>query len=221
MVSVAALVKNLPTDSLGEFHSEEPNSVEETIQSPGEQLSSQNRVIKNGPFEIHSFEIAPVVGKTEVFIIKAKKTTGLPVDEKMPRLQPWSFIDQSADPILSLNGFYYDSRFIDLDIHNGIKIFEIELNTGGKLLTSLVYKYKDGTLARIPVSTEKPGGYLGTVSGGGTEFIDTDSDGILEMKVFHRHYLPEEKRDVEVYKFDGRIFKKYKEYEETLSYVYY
>ena len=186
IIFVVASAKNLYT-----------NSSQEITQSPGEQLSSQYRATKNGPFEIHSFEIAPVLGRTEIFT------------------------NRFTNPVLSLDGFYYGSRFIDLDIQSGIKTFEIELNTGGKLLTSLVYRYKDGSLTRIPVSTEKPGGYLGTVSSGGAEFKDIDNDGIKEMLVYNRYYPPEAKRTVAVYKFDGQTLNKYQEYEESTAYIYY
>lgn len=196
IVIFVVLAKNLPAD-ISEDHSRaKPNSEAKITQSPEHELSSQDRIIQEGPFKIHSFEIAPVVGRTEIFI------------------------NQFSDPVLSLDGFYYDSRFIDLDTNIDNKVFEIQINTGGKLLTSLVYRYEDESLIRIPVSTEKPGGYLGTVSSGGAEFKDVDGDNVKEMFVYHRHYPPEAKRTVEVYKFNGDIFQKYKEYEEAMEKIY-
>lgn len=167
------------------------------IEPPKKELFNEDRIVQQGIFKIRSYETAPVVGRTEIFI------------------------DQSINPILSLNGFYYDSKLINLDARKSVNLFLIQLNGGGKLLNSLVYRYQDGSLTRIPVSTEKLGGYLGTESSGGAEFIDIDKDGILEMLVYHRHYPPETQRIVELYKFNGEVLEKTQEYEEPMSEIYF
>lgn len=187
IVIFVILVKNLPSNIFQE----------KITKSLGEQLSSQYRIIKNGPFEIHSFEVAPLVGKTEIFT------------------------QQSIEPILSLDNFYFNSMFIDLDTQTSKEIFEIQLNAGGKLINSLLYQNQEGKLIRIPVITRSGSKSWDTWSSGGTEFIDTDKDGIKEMLVYHRHYPPEAKRTVEVYKFDSKIFQKDHEYEEITQEIYY
>lgn len=145
--------------------------------------------------DIHSFETSPVIYKTEIFI------------------------NSSVQPEVSLDGFYFASRLINLDLNKKKKIFEMQL-LSGKLINSLTYKYEKGKLIRIRVSTEKPGSYLGIISSGGTEFTDIDNDGVAEMFIYHRHYPPEKKRTVEVYKYSGVIFEKQTEYEEKTAEVY-
>lgn len=92
----------------------------------------------------------------------------------------------------------------------------------GKTINAIVYRYVDGVLERIPVSTEKPGpyGFVGTATRHSPEFRDLDGDGVLEMLAYYRHFPPEKSRTVEVYKFDGQRFNKIKEYEEIIPEVY-
>lgn len=92
----------------------------------------------------------------------------------------------------------------------------------GKTINAIVYRYVDGVLERIPVSTEKPGpyGFVGTATRNSPEFKDLDGDGVLEMLVYYRFFPPEKRRRVEVYKFDGSRFDKIREYEEPTDEVY-
>lgn len=172
---------------------ESKDQIKKTIAS-SKLIPFDGKIIQNGEFKIVSFTVAPFVKRTEIFI------------------------NESFEPVASLTGFYHDSRVLDLDT-NGNKIFEIQLEDGGKLIHSLVYGYKDHNLTRIKLSTEKPESYSGTFSSGGTEFTDIDNDGIKEMLVRYSKYLDTPK--VEVYKFDGKFFQKDQEYEETTEKIYY
>src|SRR3989344_7998766 len=134
-------------------------------------LSSDNRIIMLGRFKIYSLKTGPMLGKTQIF-------TSL-----------------SSYPILSLDCFFYDARFIKLDPRNQMEMFVIELNTGGKLMNSLIYQYKDNKLVEIPIQINSS---ISSIwSSGGTEFKDANGDEILEMFVSHRHYPPEAKKTVE------------------------
>lgn len=127
------------------------------------------------------------------------------------------YVNKQATPQLTLRGFFKESHVYD--IKDNFRILEIEL-IGGKSVNSLVYKSQNGKLIRIPVSTEKPPGFIGIVSRNLPEFKDMDNDGVLEMIAYYRLYPPEKKRTVEIYKLSGKIFMKYQEYEEETPMYY-
>lgn len=125
------------------------------------------------------------------------------------------FINDFSAPVLSLKDYLFKSEIEYLTDKEPILHIETQQ---GHLINSLLYRYINNQLIRIHVSTEKSGSYLGTVSSDGAEFKDMDTDGVKEMLVYHRHYLPIP--TVEVYKFDGKWFFKYKEYEEQTPRIY-
>lgn len=127
------------------------------------------------------------------------------------------FLQNQTKPELILQGYFVGSRF--LYIRNGLQILEVEVLVG-KSINTLVYKYENGKLIRIPVSTEKTPSFEGIVSRNSPEFKDIDNDGVLEILAYYRYFPPEKKRTVKVYKFNGEQFEKYKEYEEETSAVY-
>lgn len=129
------------------------------------------------------------------------------------------FVNNLSKPVLTVNGLLRNNRVYD--ISDSIRILELEISTGGKLINSYLYQYRDDKLIRIPVVTNSPSQTWDIWSSGGTEFVDTDSDGIKEMLVYHRHYPPEAKKTVEEYKFDEKIFQKVQEYEEITPSIYY
>ncbi|KKU03027.1 MAG: hypothetical protein UX99_C0008G0016 [Candidatus Amesbacteria bacterium GW2011_GWB1_47_26] len=127
------------------------------------------------------------------------------------------FINYNPIPRLSLKGHYLESNIHE--IKPGEFILEVQ-TVSGKSVNSLVYFYRQGSLRRIPVSTENSPYYEGVVSRNEPEFRDTDGDGIQEMLVYYRHFPPDFKRTVEIYKLNGETFKKIKEYEESTPEVY-
>lgn len=129
------------------------------------------------------------------------------------------FVGDNYKPEYSFNGLFQESRAIDID-GDGIKEIEVEL-LSGKLTNSMIYKYQRDSLVRIPVSTERTPYFTGVVSSASPQYKDLDGDGVAEMLVFHRHYPPEKKRTVEVYRYTGVDFKKEKEYEESTLGIYY
>lgn len=128
------------------------------------------------------------------------------------------FVNDLTKPTLVVDGLLRNNGVYD--ISNIIRILKLEISTGGKLVNSLLYQYQDDELKRIPVLTNSLSQSWDVWSSNGIEFIDVDSDGIKEMFVYHRHYPPEAKRTVEVYKFTGQVFKKIREYEEDMPGIY-
>ena len=128
------------------------------------------------------------------------------------------FVNDFTKSLLTIDGLLRNGS--SYDISTNIRTLVLEISAGGKLINSLLYRYQDGKLIRIPVITDSSNESWDIWSSGGTDFIDTDSDGIKEMLVYHRHYPPQVRRTVEVYKFDGKIFHKYQEYEETTPNIY-
>lgn len=127
------------------------------------------------------------------------------------------YINDQKNPKLTLRGYFMDSKIFD--IKKGLRVLEVEVMTG-KSVNSIIYRYQDGKLVRVPVSTEKAPYFIGIVARNTPEFKDIDGDGILEMFAYYRHFPPEKKRTVEVYKFNGEQFEKQKEYEEKTPEVY-
>lgn len=123
-------------------------------------------------------------------------------------------------PIISLKGQLFAAYPLDLE-GDGRDELAVEV-TQGKLGNLNVYRYNDDSLERIAVSTEKPGphGYLGVVTRSSPEFRDSDGDGRLELFAYYSMTVPQRKRRVEVYKFDGQRFNKIKDYEEEADEVY-
>ncbi len=123
-------------------------------------------------------------------------------------------------PIISLKGQLFAAYPLDLE-DDGRDELVVEL-IHGKLVNLTVYKYKDNSLERIPVSTEKPGpyGFYGTATRNSPEFKDLDGDGRLELLVYYSLASPQKRRQVEVYKFDGWRFDKIKDYEEETAETY-
>lgn len=127
------------------------------------------------------------------------------------------YINGQKDPSLILRGYFMDNKIFD--IKKGLRVLEVEVMTG-KSVNSLIYRYQDGALKRIPVSTEKLPHYMGIVARNTPEFKDIDGDGIMEMFAYYRYFPPEKKRKVEVYKFNGVGFEKQKQYEESTPEIY-
>lgn len=129
------------------------------------------------------------------------------------------YFGHEQQPRISFKGYFYGRNFYDIT-GNGTEYLEILL-LQGQLVNSQLFKYLDGKLERVPVSTEKPPTFFGIVASGIPEYQDLDGDGTKEMLVPHRHYPPEAKRTVEVYKYTGQIFQKEREYEENTNGIYY
>lgn len=134
----------------------------------------------------------------------------------------WStdiFVKDLTKPMLTVDGLLKSDSIYD--ISDNIRILELEISAGGKLINSLLYQYQNGKLIRIPVIADSSSQLWDIWSSGGTEFKDLNNDTTLEMFVYHRHYPPEAERTVEVYKFDGKSFQKNSEYEESIMDIYY
>lgn len=129
------------------------------------------------------------------------------------------FVNEVVKPALTVDGLLKNISVND--ISNNFRILELVISGGGKLINSHLYKYQNGKLIRIPIITSSQNQIWDIWSSGGTEFKDLNKDGVMEMFVYHRHYPPEAKRTVDVYKFNGGIFKKYREYEEAMEEVYF
>lgn len=123
------------------------------------------------------------------------------------------YIGSELQPGFSLNGYFESSQFQDIKA-DGTKYLEVIL-LQGKLANSRLFKYVDGRLLQVPISTERPDGFIGVVGSSAPEYKDIDGDGTREMFVYHRHYPPAYKRAVEVYQFRNEAFWKWKEYEEN------
>lgn len=130
------------------------------------------------------------------------------------------FVDDAPEPVISFKGELDNFYVLDIDDDANQELV-VEL-IQGKLINLNVYKYKNNSLERITVSTEKPGpyGYLGTVTRSSPEFKDLDGDGSLELFAYYSKKVPQKKRRVEVYKFNGSGFDKIQEYEEPTEEVY-
>lgn len=127
------------------------------------------------------------------------------------------FIKYDPKPKLSLRGHYLGNNVHEVKPDE----FMLEVQTmSGKSVNSLVYFYRHGNLNRIPVSTENSLYYEGVVSRNEPEFKDTDGDGIQEMLVYYRHFPPDFKRTVEIYKLNEEVFQKIEEYEEPTPEIY-
>lgn len=127
------------------------------------------------------------------------------------------FLNNKDKPELTIKGYFVNSKIVD--ITNVLRILEVEVLVG-KSINSLIYRYENGKLIRVSVSTEKAPFFEGLVSRNPPEYKDVDNDGILEILVYYRYFPPQKKRTVEVYKFNGKQFKKQKEYEEETTEVY-
>lgn len=121
-------------------------------------------------------------------------------------------------PILTLYGFLDNVLTHDID-NSRYKFIELQL-AAGHSINSLIYKYQKGVLKRIPVSTEKVPYFMGIVARNTPEFKDVDGDGVLEMFAYYRHFPPEKRRTVEIYKFNGEEFKRQKKYDETTPEIF-
>lgn len=128
------------------------------------------------------------------------------------------YINGQKEPELILKGYFRDSKIFD--IKKGLRILEVEVMTG-KSVNSIIYRYQDGKLVRVPVSTEKASYFIGVVARNTPVFQDIDGDGMLEMLAYYRHFPSEKKRTVELYTFNGEQFEKQKEYEEETPEVYF
>lgn len=128
------------------------------------------------------------------------------------------FINKETNAKVSLSGYFQKSDIYD--IAKDVRVLEVQTNLGGKLINSIILVYQNGELTRIPIFDGVKSLPRGIFSSGGIEFKDYDSDGILEMFVYHRHYPPEAKRTVEIYQFTNQVFKKVQEYEESTPNVY-
>ena len=120
----------------------------------------------------------------------------------------------------SFYGWLSSAYSVDLE-GDGWDELVVEVITG-KTVGTVVYRFVDGILSRIPTSEDilGPRPSYGISSRVSPEFKDVDGDGILEMLAYYRFFPPEEKRKVEVYKFTGVLFQKIKEYEEKMPEVY-
>lgn len=145
--------------------------------------------------------------------VNIKSYIGLPGEEKTE-----VYLNNELNPVFIFYGFLDNVLTHNID-RSGYKVLEFQL-AGGHSINSLIYRYQNGELIRIPVSTEKLPYFMGIVARNIPEFIDLDNDGILEMLAYYRYFPPEKKRRVEVYKFNGTSFEKQKEYEEKTSEVY-
>lgn len=129
------------------------------------------------------------------------------------------YINDNETPNLILQG-YFDG----IDIHamnpQGFQVLEVRTADGHSIDTTF-YTYKNGQLKLVPVSTSKPPSFYGIVSRNKPEFKDIDNNGTLELLAYYRHFPPEKKRTVEVYKFNRQKFTKTQEYEESLSNMYF
>ena len=128
------------------------------------------------------------------------------------------FVNNSVKPVLIVSGLLKDYRVYD--IAENIRILELEISAGGKLVNSLLYKYHEGFLVRVPIAIDSNSQLWDVWSSGGAEFKDLDDDGVLEMLVYHRNYPPKANRRVEAYRFEDNIFQKYKEYKEATEEIY-
>lgn len=138
---------------------------------------------------------------------------GLPGEEKTE-----VYLNGSLQPTFTLFGFLESVLTHNID-NSKYKVLELQLASGHSI-NSLLYRYKDGVLKRIPVSTEKAPYFMGIVARNTPEFKDTDGDGIMEMFVYYRYFPPEKRRKVELYKFNGVEFEKQKQYEESTPVIY-
>ena len=132
----------------------------------------------------------------------------------------WStdiFVNNSRNPLAGADDLIVRSS--TQDISKKTRIMKLEMTAGGNLVNTLLYQYRNGELIEIPIITNPH--ILGTWNNGGTQFKDSDEDGVSEMFVYHGFYPVNEKRTVEIYKFDGNKFIKNKEYKETTANVYY
>lgn len=124
------------------------------------------------------------------------------------------FINRETNAKVSLSGYFQKGDIYD--IAKNVRVLEVQTNSGGKLINSIILVYRNGELTRIPIFDGVKSLPQGIFSSGGVEFKDYDSDGILEMFVYHRHYPPEAERTVEIYEFTDQVFKKVQEYEESM-----
>lgn len=150
-------------------------------------------------------------GRTEKLLIYS--SSYLSFDPKT-----YLFINYNPKPKVSLRGYYLESNVREIKSNESA----LEIQTmSGKSVNSLIYFYRHGNLKRISVSTENSSYYEGVVSRNEPEFKDVDGDGIQEMFVYYRHFPPDVKRTVEVYKLNGEVFQKIKEYEEPTPKMYF
>lgn len=89
----------------------------------------------------------------------------------------------------------------------------------GKLTNTRLFRFESGNLYEIQLGedSESVKGVLGAL---GAEFKDIDRDSIDEMFVYHRFYPPEKRRTAVVYKFDGKKFIFFEEYEEQTEDIF-
>lgn len=119
---------------------------------------------------------------------------------------------------IMVDGILFQDYPLDIE---GDKNQELVLQVmSGELINSLVYRYDGDRLIRIPVSTEKPPYYYGTVTHNAPLFKDEDGDGVMELFVYYAHGEPIAKRTVEVYKYTKGGFNLVRKYEEKMSEVY-
>ncbi len=128
------------------------------------------------------------------------------------------YVGNQKTPQVVVDGILFQAYSLDI---NGDYDQELNLQViSGKLINSLVYRYDNGELVKIPVSTERPPSYYGTVTHNLPLFKDEDGDGVMELFAYYAHGEPEAKRTVEAYKFNGQIFDLTRRYEENMPEIY-
>lgn len=128
------------------------------------------------------------------------------------------FLNNSENPVLGLIG-YFDGIQRHTMNPRGEQILEMRTISGHTISTTF-YAYKEGKLKIVPVSDAHPPTYYGIETRNRPDLKDIDGDGILELLVYYRHFPPEKKRTVTLYKFNGEAFIETKSYEEATSEVY-
>lgn len=181
--------------------------------SYGEDITEDNAILfdKNLLTVNRSFDLNSD-GKEEKLNIKSY--LGLPGEERTE-----IYLNDEIKPTLLLYGFFDNVLTHDI---NGSKHKVLELQVAsGHSINTLIYKYQEGKLVRIPISTENAPYFTGIVSRNSPQFEDIDGDGILEMLVYSRYFPPRSQRQIEVYKFVSNSFVKTASFKEALSETYY
>lgn len=181
---------------------------EEAIIEPMYVSTAESNYEKNKKTEVLNFSLdLDDDGKNEKIIIKSN--LGFPGDQNTE-----VYINSDKQPEITEIGSFYSIRTHSMGTFKQ-DIIELQVQTGQSINT-LLYTYRNGRLERVPVSTEKPPSWFGIISRNSPEFKDIDDDGSPELLAYYS-FLYDLTRKVEVYSFDGKVFVKVHEYEESVS----
>lgn len=138
------------------------------------------------------------------------------------RVEPFAYytdvvIEGTYKPSLVIPDYFWEAE--EYQVNKNLRVLLTQSQTG-HIVSIMVYKYNDGVFSQIPIKTDE---YINKDQGdvgSDAEMKDMDSDGTLELLIYFRHYPPEKKRTVKIYKFDGQVFTKTESYDQKTEEVY-